>query len=79
MKVFDVIIFCILSVPFNRLTAKATLSNEEERYSAAYSWPWGEKYDPGYASIRLSDVDFHSKFCFDRRSSSAQFEGNVWD
>lgn len=36
-----------------------------------------EMYDAGYISTRLSVVDFHNKFCFDRASPSAQFEGNV--
>ena len=48
IKVYDVIIFSMLSVPFTRLTITATLSNEEDRYSAAYSWPWQEKCDAGY-------------------------------
>ena len=67
----------MFSAPLNRLTATATLSNEEDRYTAAYSWPWEDKYDAGYTSTRLSVVDFHSKFCFDRGSSSEWFEGNV--
>ena len=67
----------MLSVPFIRLTATATLSNEEDQYNAAFSWPWREKYDSGSTSTRLSIADFHSKFCLDRKWPSAQFEGNV--
>jgi len=38
------------SVPFNMLTVTATLSNEEDRYNAADSWPWEEKDGAGYTS-----------------------------
>jgi hypothetical protein len=53
------------------------LSNEENRYNAAYSWPWGEKDDVKYTSARLSVVDFQSKFCFDGKPPSAQSEENI--
>ena len=67
----------MLSVPFSRLTATATLSLEEDWENASYSWLWGHKGDAGYIVTCLRVIDFHSESCFDRKSSCAQFAGNA--